>query len=116
MWTSRSQLPTCSPPWWKRRSRWASWCGLLQFAEGQAGLSRLPWQRTRQLARRALSELELPRDATVVAVLRAARVIVPRGDTVLETGDEVIALVTDPAEEELRTALVGRADEEDEPE
>jgi trk system potassium uptake protein TrkA len=53
-----------------------------------------------------IAELGVPRDATVVAVLRNDQVIVPRGDTVLRIGDEVIVLVTDESEEAVRELLV----------
>ena len=56
---------------------------------------------------RPLSELDLPRDATIVAVIRQRRVVVPRGDTVLYPHDEVIALVTDESEEPVKALLVG---------
>ena len=48
-----------------------------------------------------------PRDATVVAVIRKERVIVPRGDTVVRIGDEVIVLVTGESEDEVRRLLIG---------
>ena len=51
----------------------------------------------------------MPRDATVVAVLRADRLIVPRGDTVLRVGDEVVVLVTDESEDDVRKLLVAPA-------
>jgi len=54
----------------------------------------------------AISDLGVPRDASIVAVIRDRRVIVPRGDTVLEAADEVIALVTDDSEDDLRRILV----------
>jgi trk system potassium uptake protein TrkA len=82
---------------------------ILQFAEGQVRLVEVTLAEDSPARSKAVSDLELPRDATIVAVLRSSRVIVPRGETVLEAGDEVVALVTDPAEEELRAALVGRA-------
>ena len=41
--------------------------------------------------------------------IRDRRVVVPRGDTVLEAGDEVIALVTEDSEEAVRHILVGGA-------
>ena len=44
----------------------------------------------------------MPRDASVVAVVRDRRVVVPRGDTVLLAGDEVIALVTVDSEDAVR--------------
>jgi trk system potassium uptake protein len=49
----------------------------------------------------------VPRDATVVAVLRGGHVIVPRGDTVLAAGDEVLALVTSQTENAMKEILVG---------
>ncbi|MGZ4711137.1 MAG: potassium channel family protein [Acidimicrobiales bacterium] len=56
---------------------------------------------------REISGLGLPRDSTVVAILRKDHVIVPRGDTVLYEGDEVIVLVTDESEDDVRAVLVG---------
>lgn len=55
----------------------------------------------------AISELAIPRDATIVALVRERHVIVPRGETVISAGDEVIALITGDAEEELKSILVG---------
>ena len=40
-------------------------------------------------------------------MLRAERLIVPRGDTVLRVGDEVLVLVTDESEEDVRAILIG---------
>ena len=48
----------------------------------------------------------MPREATVVAVVRRAHVVVPRGDTVLEPGDEVLVLVSADAEDVVRSLLV----------
>jgi trk system potassium uptake protein TrkA len=49
----------------------------------------------------------VPRDATIVAVIRERHVIVPRGETVMEPGDEVLVLVTPESEEEVKALLVG---------
>jgi len=56
---------------------------------------------------RAISELVLPRSATIVAVVRAERVMVPTMDTVLRAGDEVMALITEDAEGAVTKLLVG---------
>lgn len=53
-----------------------------------------------------LAELHIPRDATIVAVVRDGHVIVPNGETTLETGDEVLALVTPESEADLKALLV----------
>jgi len=52
-----------------------------------------------------IARLAIPREATIVAVLREDHLIVPRGETVFETGDEVLALVTPDSEEEMRELL-----------
>jgi trk system potassium uptake protein TrkA len=55
----------------------------------------------------SLVELGVPREATVVAVVRSDRLIVPRGDTRLAVGDEVLMLVTADAEDKVQQLLVG---------
>jgi len=54
-----------------------------------------------------VADLGVPRDATVVAVVRDDRLVVPRGDTILKAGDEVLLLVTGEAEEAVKDLLVG---------
>lgn len=56
---------------------------------------------------RAIMELGVPRDATIVAVIRERHVIVPRGETVFEAGDEVLVLVTPESEAVVKTLFVG---------
>ena len=56
---------------------------------------------------RAIRELDLPRDATVVAVVRERHVVVPRGETTLQANDEVLVLVTPESEDEVTALLVG---------
>ncbi len=56
-----------------------------------------------------ISEMGVPRDATIVAIVRDRHVIVPRGETVMQTGDEVLVLVTPETEEAVKTLLVGSA-------
>lgn len=50
----------------------------------------------------AIKDLELPRDATIVALLRDEHVVMPRGDTIFEAGDEVLAMVTNESEDDVR--------------
>jgi trk system potassium uptake protein TrkA len=57
---------------------------------------------------KAISELGVPREATIVAVIRGDRhVVVPRGETVMETGDEVLVLVNIESTETVKTLLIG---------
>lgn len=80
---------------------------LLHFAEGKAGLVEVTLADRSPAVSRPIAELGMPRDSSVVAVIRDRRVVVPRGDTVLHPGDEVIALVTEDSEDAVRHILVG---------
>jgi trk system potassium uptake protein TrkA len=80
---------------------------LLHFAEGKAGLVEVTLADDSPAAARPISELGMPRDSSVVAIVRERRVVVPRGDTVLDPGDEVIVLVTEDSEDAVRHILVG---------
>jgi trk system potassium uptake protein len=80
---------------------------LLQFAEGEARLVEVTLADDAPVKGKPLSEIDMPRDATIVAVIRNQRVVVPRGDTVLHPNDEVIALVTEESEDPLKALLIG---------
>jgi len=80
---------------------------LLQFEGGSANLVEVTLAEGSPAEGIALADLEIPRDATIVAVVRQDRLVVPRGDTVLCAGDEVLALVIGDAEDAVRRLLVG---------
>jgi len=78
---------------------------ILQFEGGQARLVEATLAADAPVVDKAIAELDLPRNATFVAVVREEHVIVPRGDTTFEVGDEVLAMVTPDSEEEVRALL-----------
>jgi trk system potassium uptake protein TrkA len=80
---------------------------LLQFQGGMAHLVEVTLADDSPAAGVAIADLGIPRDATVVAVVRENRLVVPRGDTCLQTGDEVLVLVTADAEAEVHRLFVG---------
>ncbi|MEY2567551.1 MAG: trk/ktr system potassium uptake protein [Actinomycetota bacterium] len=80
---------------------------LLQFEGGEARLVEVTLAENSPAADIAIAELAVPRDATVVAVIREGHVIVPRGDTVVQGGDEVLVLVTPDSEDAVRGILIG---------
>jgi trk system potassium uptake protein TrkA len=80
---------------------------LLQFERGNAHLVEVTLADNSPAAGTSLADLQFPRDATVVAVVRGDRLVVPRGDTVLDAGDEVMVLVTGEAERAVQQLLVG---------
>lgn len=80
---------------------------LLHFEGGNVRLVEVTLADDAPVIDRAIRELDLPRDATIVAVVREEHVVMPRGDTVFEVRDEVLALVTPESEEEMRRILTG---------
>jgi trk system potassium uptake protein TrkA len=80
---------------------------LLQFEGGDAHLVEVTLADDSPAKGRSLSELEVPRDASLVAIIRSGRVVIPRGDTVMSVGDEVVALVTNHSEDQVKDLLVG---------
>jgi len=61
-----------------------------------------------KVCNRQVSELELPGNTVLVAVIQGEKVIVPRGNTVMEAGDRVIAVTPIDQKDELRRLLMGR--------
>ncbi len=81
---------------------------LLQFQGGSAHLVEITLAEDSPANDRAIADLGFPRDAVVVAVVRADRLIVPRGDTALQCGDEVLVLTVAEAEDGVQALLVGQ--------
>jgi len=80
---------------------------ILQFEGGKARLVEVTLAADAAVVDKAISEIDLPRNATFVAVVREEQVVMPRGDTVFEAGDEILAMVTPESEEEVRQLLTG---------
>jgi trk system potassium uptake protein TrkA len=80
---------------------------LLSFEGGRVRLSEVTLAPDSPADGKEIVELGFPRDSTVVAILRQEKVVVPRGDSVLYAGDEVVVLVTDESEDAVRQILVG---------
>jgi len=80
---------------------------LLQFEKGAANLVEVTLAEDSPALSATVAELDFPREATIVAVVREGRLIVPRGDTLLVEGDEVLVLSTEDAEERVQQVLVG---------
>ena len=67
---------------------------ILQFEGGNVGLVEVTLADDAPVVDHAIKDLDIPRDATIVAVVRSEHVVMPRGDTIFEAGDEVLAMVT----------------------
>jgi trk system potassium uptake protein len=84
-----------------------SFVRLLSLEGGKARLAEVTLAEASPAIGVEIGALGLPRESTVVAVIRDHHVIVPRGDTSLRVGDEVLVLVTGDSEDAVRQTLVG---------
>jgi trk system potassium uptake protein TrkA len=79
---------------------------LMSFRKGQANLVEITLPDDTPWGGRAVKRLELPRDASLVTILRGSRVIVPEADEPLEGGDELLFVATSEVEEQLREIML----------
>jgi trk system potassium uptake protein TrkA len=84
-----------------------SFVRLMQLKGGKAELVEVTLADGSPALNKQLAELQFPRSATVVAIVRDGRVLVPNKETVLRVGDEVMALITEDAEAAVSKILVG---------
>ena len=82
---------------------------LLKLNRGEAALVELRLPETSPCRGKTIRELAFPSDTVIVSVIRSGKLIIPRGDTVLEAGDEILAVSTVAAENALKNVLVGPA-------
>jgi trk system potassium uptake protein TrkA len=80
---------------------------LLKLNRGEAALVELRLPETSPCQGKAIRDLNLPGETVIVSVIRGGRLIIPRGDTRLETGDDILAVTTVAAEKPLKELLVG---------
>ena len=82
---------------------------LMEFRRGQANLVEITLPDDTPWGGRPVRKLELPRNVSLVTILRGPRVIVPQGDEPLEGGDELLFVAVAEAEEDLRKLLLPTA-------
>jgi trk system potassium uptake protein TrkA len=80
---------------------------ILQFEGGAARLVEVTLADDSPAIDQSIAELDVPRNATIVAIVRQEHVVMPRGDSIFEAGDEVLAMVTPESEDEVRRLLTG---------
>jgi len=82
---------------------------LLKLNRGEAALLELRLPEISPCQGKAIRDLNLPAETVIVSVIRGGKLIIPRGDTVLETGDDILAVSTVAAEKALKDLFVGSA-------
>ena len=80
---------------------------LMTLKHAQLALVEATVEPGASVAGKSLTDVEFPTNVVLSAVLRNGSLLIPRGDTVLQPRDEVIALSSKESEEPLRRMLVG---------
>ena len=80
---------------------------LMSFKRGRLAIVRVDLTEESPAVHKNLNELVLPPDSVLVSIIRKDEVVVPKGNTVLEPGDDIIALTFIENEQQLLRALIG---------
>lgn len=81
---------------------------LMSFKRGKLSIVRVDLPQDSPVINKQLHEIQLPKDSVLVSIVRGEEVIVPKGDTMLKPGDDIIALTLVGNEPPLLNLLIGR--------
>lgn len=80
---------------------------LLSLQSGAFQILEYPLDAASPATGLTVREIDLPQESNLIAILRGTAMVVPRGETRLEEGDIIVALVSTEDEAALRLALLG---------
>ncbi len=81
---------------------------LMSFKRGKLAIVRIDLPNDSPVINKQVQDLQLPGDSVLVSIVRQDEVIVPKGNTVLESGDDIIALTVVGNEQQLLDLLAGK--------
>ena len=80
---------------------------LMSFKRWKLAIVRVDLNDDSPAVHKNLNELVLPPDSVLVSIIRKDEVVVPKGNTTLAPGDDIIALTLVENEQQLLRALIG---------
>lgn len=80
---------------------------LLKLKRGRISVIQGTISARSPLCNASLKEIEIPDKCIIASVLRKDDILVPRGDTVLEEGDQLLVIATPESEKQFRKLLTG---------
>lgn len=81
---------------------------LMSFKRGKLAIVRLDLPGDSPVINKQVQDIRLPADSVLVSIVRGEEVIVPKGHTILQPGDDIIALTLVGNEPQLLNLLVGK--------
>jgi trk system potassium uptake protein TrkA len=80
----------------------------MSFKRGKLAIVRVDLPTDSPAINKEVKDIKLPADSVLVSIVRGEEVILPKGDTVLKPGDDVIALTLIGNEPQLLNSLIGK--------
>ncbi len=81
---------------------------LMSFKRGKLAIVRIDLPEDSPIINKEIKDIKLPEDSVLVSILRGDKVIVPKGNTVLNAGDDIIAITSVGNEPQLLNTLIGK--------
>jgi trk system potassium uptake protein TrkA len=81
---------------------------LLSFKRGKLAIVRVDLPENSPVIDKQVKDVQWPENSVLLSVVRQDDVVIPRGDTVLRAGDDVIALTMVGSESQLSNLLAGK--------
>ncbi|MDD5194529.1 MAG: NAD-binding protein [Candidatus Omnitrophica bacterium] len=81
---------------------------LLSFNRGKLAIVRVDLPEQSPIINKVLKDITLPSDSVLVSIVRGDEIIVPKGDTVLQASDDIIALTLIENKQVLLQFLLGK--------
>jgi trk system potassium uptake protein len=82
---------------------------MLSFKRGKLAIVRMDLPANSPVIDKQVKDIKWPENSVLLSVLRKDDVVIPRGDTILLAGDDVIALTMVGNESQLSTLLAGKS-------
>lgn len=79
---------------------------LFSFRKGEANLVEITLPDTAACCGKTVSEVELPEDASLAAIVRDGHVLTPKDHDVFAAGDELLFVASEKAEEKLKSCFI----------
>lgn len=83
---------------------------LMIFKRGKLALVRVDLATDSPVIDKCVKDVILPENSVLVSIVRGENIIVPKGETILKKGDDIIALTTIENEQQLLDMLVGKVE------
>lgn len=92
----------------EEETSFSDFVNLMSFKRGKLAIVRVDLPKDSPVIDKEVKDIQLPANSVLVSILRKDEVVVPKGDTVLKEGDDIIALTMTGNEPDLLKVLVGK--------